>query len=154
MIFVPHWSGQRESWQIMWIPTTKAISRVNHIEQNHGLEICHRYLCNECTTRRCLFTNKRPNVSSAQITEPAPTLTVFHSPPTTRPVAWSQAVAQEPVPRLKVEIENVQVHVIRWCTVLKYDYHTLTKISVLCTSFLTWIVKKSISMSVLIHDNF
>ena len=53
-----------------------------------------------------------------------------------------------------VEIENVQVHVILWCTVLEYDYHAIAKISELCLSFLTWIVKKQISMSVLIHDNF
>ena len=39
---------------------------LSHIEQIHGHEICHRYLRNECTARRCLFTHSRPTTSSAQ----------------------------------------------------------------------------------------
>ena len=56
---------------------------LRHIEQAHGHEICHRYLRNECTARKCLFTHSRPNASSAQERTPPVEAQpqVFQSPP-------------------------------------------------------------------------
>ena len=80
---------------------------LNHIRELHGNTPCHRFLKNECTFRRCLFSHKTPpatNVeripkeTSAQTsgTQDFPNL---HA---TRPVMWSQVVAQSPQTQAQV----------------------------------------------------
>ena len=72
---------------------------LRHIEEKHGHEICHRYLQNKCTVRRCLFRHIMPNapnvhrISQGGVTQVS-TQANFCSLPTAGPVVWSQAVAQ------------------------------------------------------------
>ena len=86
-----------------------------HIEEIHGHEICHRYIQNKCTVRRCLFSHIMPNapnvdrISQGRVA-PVPTQADFHSLPTAGPVVWSQAVAQGPkapvMSNLSAEAQN------------------------------------------------
>ena len=86
-----------------------------HIEEIHGHEICHRYIQNKCTVRRCLFSHIMPNAPnvdriSQRRVAPVPTQADFHSLPTAGPVVWSQAVAQGPkapvMSNLSAEAQN------------------------------------------------
>ena len=98
---------------------------LKHIKQKYGQEICHRYLHNECTAKRCLFTHRRPTNSSGSIRAQegralVPTSTDFNSHPTAGPAVCSQEVSQGPkaptVPRLSIEarnkIKNMTAHMI------------------------------------------
>ena len=74
---------------------------LKHINIAHGQETCHRFLRNECTVRRCLFSHNILTASNEQRgthegAAPHPTSADFHSLPTARPVVWSRAVAQGP----------------------------------------------------------
>ena len=69
------------------------------IEKVHGHKICHKYLENKCTVRRCLISHIMPYAANedrnpqGRVSQ-VPTQADFHSLPTVRPVVWSQAVAQ------------------------------------------------------------
>ena len=88
---------------------------LRHIEEKHGHEICHRYLQNKCTVRRCLFRHIMPNapnvhrISQGGVTQVS-TQANFRSLPTAGPVVWSQAVARGseiPVmPRVSIEVQD------------------------------------------------
>ena len=49
---------------------------------------------------------------------------------------------------IQLGIENIQVHVILWCTLLKYDYHATIKISALCQYFYMNIYETDFSVNI------
>ena len=88
---------------------------LKHIGEEHGHEICHRYLQNKCTVRRCLFNHNISNATnlvtnSQERVKSVPTQADFHSLPTTGPVVWSQVAAHGPKPptvhKLSAEARN------------------------------------------------
>ena len=74
---------------------------LNHIRELHGHTICHRFLKNQCTFRRCLFSHRNTPVTNVERTRDetrSPNLQTQDFPKlhATRPVMWSQVVAQSP----------------------------------------------------------
>ena len=74
---------------------------LSHIKEKHGHIPCHRFLKNECTVRRCLFSHNTLPVTNVEISSPAPRARAppaqdFQNLHATRPVMWSQVVAETP----------------------------------------------------------
>ena len=70
---------------------------LKHIEHKHGNTMCYKFLRNECRARRCLYSHGLPASDVATTTERNISQTTapdFHRQHTTRPVVWSQVVAQ------------------------------------------------------------
>ena len=80
---------------------------INHIKEKHGNTICHKYLRNECTVRRCFYRHDIQNAPNLERTQETSFTTAqdFPSLPTTRPVVSSQVSAQNPHPQ---EIQATQ----------------------------------------------
>ena len=79
---------------------------LNHIREQHGNTPCYRFLNNECTVRRCLFSHKTsPAINVERIYQEAraPQSTQdFPNLHATRPVMWSQVVAENPQTQAQV----------------------------------------------------
>ena len=76
---------------------------LSHIREKHGNTLCHRFLRNECTVRRCLFSHIRPRAANVETIflaagAQAPPSQDFPNLHATRPVMWSQVVANNPQP--------------------------------------------------------
>ena len=69
----------------------------NHIIDEHGQTMCHQFLKNECTRRRCYYSHRTlQNVVEPSKQASALTSQDFPNLPTTRPVVGSQETAQTP----------------------------------------------------------
>ena len=90
---------------------------LSHIRERHGNTLCHRYLRNECTVRRCLFSHRSSTATNVVIRPlearaPAPPSQDFPNLHATRPVMWSQVVAQSPqiqaqgLPNMSGHVQN------------------------------------------------
>ena len=74
-----------------------------HIVEMHGNDICHKFLQNNCTARRCFFSHNimiAQNVrrSAKQSNSQVPTKQDFYELPTVRPAERRQVVAQPIAP--------------------------------------------------------
>ena len=98
---------------------------LKHIKEANGQEICHRYLGNKCTVRRCIFSHNVSNAPNVDRTSQGrvaqvPTQAYFHSLPTAGPVVWSRVVAKGTKPptvhklseEAQNEIRNMTTHMI------------------------------------------
>ena len=89
---------------------------INHIREQHGDTIYHRFLRNECKQARCFFSHNILTASAersqVEVRAYTPTAQDFPSLPTARPVVRAQTVAQstqdpaQSVPNLSQETQN------------------------------------------------